>query len=91
MSIYEMIGNSYKVPLVGAFIPLVMGLYWKKANSVGAMFSSIAGLLSWLAMEIFGQNSIWPPQLVGLLIAFITMIFGSLFFGKIKVGLQKKP
>ena len=82
MSIYEMIGNSYKVPLVGAFIPLVMGLYWKKSNSAGATISVFGGLASWLIMEIFGSNSIWPPQLVGLIIAFLGMVFGSLIFSK---------
>jgi SSS family solute:Na+ symporter len=78
MSIYEMVGNSYKVPLVGAFIPLVMGLYWKRANTLGALCSVIGGLSSWLLMEIFGSDSIWPPQLVGLLVAFMGMIAGSL-------------
>ena len=78
MPIYEMVGNSYKVPLVGAFIPLVMGLYWKRATTQGALVSVIGGLLSWVLMEIFGAESIWPPQLVGLLVAFFGMILGSL-------------
>lgn len=78
MPIYEMVGNSYKVPLVGAFIPLVMGLYWKRATTQGALVSVIGGLLSWMLMEIFAGESIWPPQLVGLLVAFFGMIVGSL-------------
>ena len=78
MPIYEMVGNSYKVPLVGAFIPLVMGLYWKRATTQGALVSVIGGLLSWVLMETFGGESIWPPQLVGLLVAFFGMILGSL-------------
>ncbi len=78
MPIYEMVGNSYKVPLVGAFIPLVMGLYWRRATTQGALVSVIGGLSSWILMEIFGAESIWPPQLVGLLVAFVGMIVGSL-------------
>lgn len=78
MSIYEMVGNSYKVPLVGAFIPLVMGLYWQRATTQGALVSVIGGLLSWGLMEAFGGDSIWPPQLVGLLVAFVGMVAGSL-------------
>jgi Na+/proline symporter len=78
MPIYEMVGNSYKVPLVGAFIPLVMGLYWKRSTTQGALVSVIGGLSSWVLMEAFGAESIWPPQLVGLLVAFFGMIFGSL-------------
>ena len=78
MPIYEMVGNSYKVPLVGAFIPLVMGLYWKRSTTQGALVSVIGGLLSWVLMEVFGTESIWPPQLMGLLVAFFGMIAGSL-------------
>lgn len=77
-SIYEMVSNAYKVTLVGAFIPLVMGLYWKRANTQGALLSVVGGLLSWLLMERFGAESIWPPQLVGLLVSFAGMIVGSL-------------
>ena len=78
MPIYEMVGNSYKVPLVGAFIPLVMGLYWKRATAQGALTSVIGGLACWLLMEAYGVDSIWPPQFVGLLAAFFGMIAGSL-------------
>ena len=78
MPIYEMVGNAYKVPLVGAFIPLVMGLYWKRSTTQGALVSVIGGLSSWLLMEFFGGDSIWPPQLVGFLVAFFGMIVGSL-------------
>jgi SSS family transporter len=78
MPIYEMVGNSYKVPLVGAFIPLVMGLYWKRATTQGALLSTVGGLLTWALMEVFGSDSIWPAQLVGLLVAFAAMLAGSL-------------
>jgi SSS family solute:Na+ symporter len=78
MSIYDMVSNAYKVTLVAAFVPLVMGLYWKGATTQGALFSVIGGLASWLLMERFGGESIWPPQLVGLLVSFGGMIAGSL-------------
>jgi SSS family solute:Na+ symporter len=85
MSIYEMVSNAYKVTLVGAFIPLVMGLYWKKANTQGALFAVLGGLATWGLMELFGAESIWPPQLAGLVASFAGMIIGSLlptFVGK---------
>jgi SSS family solute:Na+ symporter len=84
-SIYEMVSNAYKVTLVGAFIPLVMGLYWKKANTQGALFAVLGGLATWGLMELFGTESIWPPQLAGLVASFAGMIIGSLlptFVGK---------
>jgi SSS family transporter len=77
-SIYDMVGNAYKVTLVSAFVPLVMGLYWKRATTQGALFAVIGGLASWLLMEQIGGDSIWPPQLVGLLVSFGGMLAGSL-------------
>lgn len=78
LSIYEMVGNAYKVTLVVAFIPLVCGLYWKRANSQGALCAIIAGLFSWLLLEIFNPEGLWPPQLAGLLMSALGMLFGSL-------------
>jgi solute:Na+ symporter, SSS family len=77
-SIYEMVGNAYKVTLVAAFIPLVCGLYWKRANTQGALFAISAGVSTWLLLEIFHADGIWPPQLAGLLMSALGMWAGSL-------------
>jgi SSS family solute:Na+ symporter len=77
-SIYEMVGNAYKVTLVAAFIPLVCGLYWKRANNQGALFAISAGVSSWLLLEIFNADGLWPPQLAGLLMSALGMLAGSL-------------
>lgn len=77
-SIYEMVGNAYKVTLVAAFVPLVMGLYWKKASTQGALCAALGGLLAWVGMELMAPESMWPPQLVGLLVSFGGMVAGSL-------------
>ena len=79
-SIYQMVVNTYKVTLVAAFIPLVAGLYWKRATSRGARWAIVAGLTSWIALECFGSpTAVWPPQLVGFLAAGAGMIAGSLW------------
>jgi len=77
-TMYEMVQNAYKVTLVGAFVPLVAGVYWRHASTQGALASSIGGLLVWLAMENFAADGMIPPQLIGLLAAFILMVVGSL-------------
>ena len=77
-TMYEMVQNAYKVTLVGAFVPLAAGLFWKRATASGAVSSILLGLVSWLLMERFGAESIWPPQFVGLACAFVGMIAGSL-------------
>ena len=77
-SIFKMVENAYKVTLVGAFVPLAFGLYWKRANSQGALLSIAMGLGAWLLMEQFYLGDIWPPQLVGLLLSVAGMLLGSL-------------
>ncbi|MEI7842216.1 MAG: sodium:solute symporter family protein [Gallionellaceae bacterium] len=77
-SIFKMVENAYKITLVAAFVPLAFGLYWKRANTQGAWLSIMFGLVSWLLMERFSTNDIWPPQLVGLMMSIIGMLLGSL-------------
>ena len=77
-TMYEMVQNAYKVTLVGAFVPLAAGIYWKRANTAGAIMSIVLGLASWGAMEIWGAESMWPAQLVGLGFAVAGMTVGSL-------------
>ena len=77
-SIYKMVENAYKVTLVGAFVPLVMGLYWKRATNLGGTLAVIFGLATWIAFEVFKPDGLMPPQLAGLLAAFTGMVVGSL-------------
>jgi Na+/proline symporter len=79
-SIYELVSGAYQVPLVGAFVPLVMGLYWKKATTQGAILSVGAGLGTWLLFfpQITDLGTHFPGQLAGLIAAFIGMLAGSL-------------
>ena len=76
--IYEMVGNAYKVTLVGAFVPLVAGLYWKRANSQGALLSIAFGMATWLATEAVAPEALVPPQLAGFAAAVVWMVIGSL-------------
>jgi len=77
-SIYEMVGNAYKVTLVGAFVPLVAGLYWRRASSQGALLSIVFGIGTWLAMEAVAPEGLVPPQLAGFAAAVVWMAVGSL-------------
>lgn len=77
-SIFKMVENAYKVTLVAAFVPLAFGLYWKRANNQGALAAIVLGLSSWILCEVFEPSSIWPPQLVGLLMSMVGMLAGSL-------------
>ncbi|MGC2164680.1 MAG: sodium:solute symporter family protein [Gallionella sp.] len=76
-SIFHMVEDAYKVTLVGAFVPLVFGLHWKRASNQGALLSIALGIGSWLAMEMIKPDTYWPPQLVGLLFSIAGMLVGS--------------
>ncbi len=79
-SIYELVSSAYQVTLVGAFVPLVMGLYWKRATTQGAILSIAAGIAVWIVFfpQISSLGEHFPGQLAGLLAAFAGMFVGSL-------------
>jgi SSS family transporter len=79
-SIYELVSGAYQVTLVGAFVPLVFGLYWKRATTQGAVFSVAAGIGVWMLFmpQVSGLGEAFPGQLAGLLAALLGMIVGSL-------------
>ena len=81
-TMYEMVQNAYKVTLVGAFVPLVCGIYWKRATTQGAAVSALLGLAVWGLCELFwpeaDESVIVPPQLVGLAASIVGMVAGSL-------------
>ena len=76
--IYELVSGAYQVPLVGAFVPLTMGLYWKRATTQGALMAVFLGIGIWLAGLNMNWGSVFPAQLAGVLAAFVGMVVGSL-------------
>ncbi len=77
-NIYELVGESSILSLVSLFVPLVFGLYWKRASSVGAVLSIIGGGGAWF---IFVNVKLSVPELVpSTIVSVIGMIAGSLLF-----------
>jgi SSS family transporter len=77
-SIYEMVSGAYQVPLVGAFVPLTFGLYWKRATTQGAIFALVLGLLTWGLFLATPAGEEFPAQLAGVLASLTGMVLGSL-------------
>ena len=75
--IHTMVENAYRITLAGAFVPLVAGLFWKKASDLGALLAITFGLTIWLLLEFMGIEEPVEPQLIGLLASLIGMILGS--------------
>jgi solute:Na+ symporter, SSS family len=88
-SIYEMVSGAYQVTLVGAFIPLLFGLYWQKATTQGAIFAIVLGLLTWLLLLLTPAGEEFPAQLAGVLASLVGMLIGSL--GPQAIGNQHGP
>jgi len=75
--IHTMVENAYRITLAGAFVPLVAGLFWKKASDLGALLAITFGLTIWLLLEFMGIEEPVEPQLIGLLASAIGMLIGS--------------
>jgi solute:Na+ symporter, SSS family len=82
LSIFKMVESAYKVTLVAAFVPLLCGVYWKKATPIGGMMAVTFGITAWLLTEAVLPNEVIPPQMVGLFFSFFGMIVGSVLIPK---------
>jgi Na+/proline symporter len=91
LSIFKMVENAYKITLVAAFTPLAFGLYWKRANTQGALAAMALGLSSWLLCEMLEPSQIWPPQLIGLLMSMVGMVVGSLLPNRVPGHTPEEP
>jgi len=76
-TMYEMVQNAYKVTLVSCIVPLAAGIYWKRANNIGAILSVVFGLFAWGVAEMFATEATLPPQFVGLAFSLFGMVVGS--------------
>ncbi len=82
-TMYELVESGYSVTLVIAFVPLVCGIYWKKATTQGAVFSILLALPVWIAGEYWyleESENLWrcvPAQIYGLAASFLGMFLGS--------------
>lgn len=76
-SIHQMVEHAYQITLAGAFVPLVAGIFWKRASNLGAGLSILLGLSTWILLAVTGVNDPVPPQLVGLAASAVGMIVGT--------------
>jgi solute:Na+ symporter, SSS family len=76
-NIYELVGEASALSLVALFVPLTAGLYWKRANHVGAILSMISGTICWL-LALNLEIDV-PPAVLGFIASLAGMILGTLF------------
>ncbi len=91
-SIFKMVENAYQITLVAAFIPLLTGMFWKRATTQGALSAIFCGLSVWLAMLIFGPDDPYvPAQFAGLMASAAGMLAGSLLPNLVAGALPEEP
>jgi SSS family transporter len=73
-NIYELVGESSILSLVSLFVPLVMGMYWRRANSLGALFSMVFGMVAWIIFEAFDTS--WPSLIPATGFSLMGMLTG---------------
>ncbi len=88
-NIYELVGESSALSLVSLFVPLIAGLYWKRATATGAIAAMVCGMVTWLLTlwllpgeppEGAEPLPFWqgvPPILYGLAASIAGMVVGS--------------
>ena len=82
-TIHEMVVRAYRITLAGAFVPLVAGIFLKRANELGGALAVCFGLVAWVFGEILIHIEAIPdiiePQVYGLIASAAGMVAGIAF------------
>jgi SSS family solute:Na+ symporter len=57
-TMYELVESGYSVTLVVAFVPLVCGIYWKRASTQAAIFSIVLAVTVWLGVKSLQESTV---------------------------------
>ncbi|QJW91807.1 sodium:solute symporter family protein [Spirosoma taeanense] len=74
-NIFDLVGESSAFSLVSLFVPLTAGIYWKRANLTGCLWSMAVGLGVWLLCLWLATD--YSPMMWGLLASTLGMVGGS--------------
>ncbi len=84
--VFELVASAYSITLVCALVPLTAGLYWKKANVLGALLSIIFGFFTWQYLgATLPEEYVDGSTIAGFLMSIVGMLVGvaiSHFSGK---------
>jgi SSS family transporter len=76
--IYELAAMAYQFPVIGAFWPLTLGLYWRRSTTVGCWVSIVCGSLVWGVLTFSSLGEEFPALLGGFIASGLGQIIGSL-------------
>ncbi|MEI8348995.1 MAG: sodium:solute symporter family protein [Candidatus Omnitrophota bacterium] len=86
-NIYKLCQESWGVLLVGLVAPMIAGVYWKKANTQGAIAGAIGGVVAWILFKIFTPEN-FPHNLFGFAVSCAVLCVVSLLTQKTKSLLE---
>lgn len=76
--IYALVSGASILSLVSLFIPMAMGMYWKKSSAAGAILSMVSGMATWIYFEYFPLEV--PSLVPAVLVSLLTMVAGSIIW-----------
>jgi SSS family transporter len=79
--IFQLAVDSNMLGLAAIIVPFIMGVWWKKANRIGALSAMGAGVFAWL-FTLFTAPRL-PSDFIGLGACFVTMIVVTLLTQRI--------
>jgi len=88
-NIYELVGESSILGLVTLLVPMFCAIYWKSANSFGALLSMLFGITVWFIFEHVFITT-FPSLMAGLIASIMGMIAGSNYRKYLKDSYNKK-
>ena len=62
--------------------PILLGLYWKKAEKYGALSSIVVGLISYILVKTVYVIKFIEPVVISLLISFVVFVIVSIVVNK---------
>lgn len=77
-NIYELVGGSSILSLVSLFVPMVLGLYWKRTSGTGAMLAMVSGMAVWIYFEVYPLSV--PALVPATATSFGAAVVGSIFY-----------
>ena len=70
--IYDVMVGSWSVLMVSLLVPLLAGIFWKKANRTAAVSSILVGLSSWAVLLLVQDR--YPSDLMASGLALLIML-----------------
>jgi SSS family solute:Na+ symporter len=90
-SIIGVLMFSFTLRAGGAFVPYVLGHFWKKASSSGAIASLVFAIIAVMLAEQHLITFDLPSVYLGIIVSFVCFYFGSIFWPPIQKKTDLKP